>query len=293
MHPAPSLILFTVLSGLGFGLLVWLGLGLSAPLGARAFILFGLGYGLAGAGLIAAAFHLGHPERALKAFSQWRSSWLSREAVLSVATLLALAPHAAASAFWGTPLPVLGWIGAMLALATIFATAMIYAQIKAVPRWHHASTPPVFLLAALGGGALLAGLATIALWAMLALAFAMVFHWVAGDRQFRASGTDTGTATGLGSVGRVRLLEPPHSGQNYLLREMVYVVGRKHARKLRLIALGLGAFLPALLLVLPVSYISLALALLSHTAGMFVQRWLFFAQAEHVVGLYYGSRGQD
>lgn len=293
MHPAPSLILFTVLSGLGFGLLVWLGLGLSAPSGARAFILFGLGYGLAGAGLIAAAFHLGHPERALKAFSQWRSSWLSREAVLSVATLLALAPHAAASAFWGTPLPVLGWIGAMLALATIFATAMIYAQIKAVPRWHHASTPPVFLLAALGGGALLAGLATIALWAMLALAFAVVFHWVAGDRQFRASGTDTGTATGLGSVGRVRLLEPPHSGQNYLLREMVYVVGRKHARKLRLIALGLGAFLPALLLILPVSYISLALALLSHTAGMFVQRWLFFAQAEHVVGLYYGSRGQD
>lgn len=293
MHPAPSLILFTVLSGLGFGLLVWLGFGLSAPLGARAFILFGLGYGLAGAGLIAAAFHLGHPERALKAFSQWRSSWLSREAVLSVATLLALAPHAAASTFWGTPLPVLGWIGAMLALATIFATAMIYAQIKAVPRWHHASTPPVFLLAALGGGALLAGLATIALWAMLALAFAIVFHWVAGDRQFRASGTDTGTATGLGSVGRVRLLEPPHSGQNYLLREMVYVVGRKHARKLRLIALGLGAFLPALLLILPVSYISLALALLSHTAGMFVQRWLFFAQAEHVVGLYYGSRGQD
>ncbi|WFE74590.1 DmsC/YnfH family molybdoenzyme membrane anchor subunit [Roseinatronobacter sp. S2] len=290
MHPAPSLILFTVLSGLGFGLLVWLGLGLSAPLGARAFILFGLGYGLAGAGLIAAAFHLGHPERALKAFTQWRSSWLSREAVLSVAALLVMAPHAAASVFWGMPLPVLGWIGAMLALVTIFATAMIYAQIKAVPRWHHASTPPVFVVAALAGGALVAGLASVALWGMLALSVAMVVHWVAGDRQFRASGSDSGTATGLGSLGRVRLLEPPHSGQNYLLREMVYVVGRKHAHKLRLIALGFGALLPALLLLGPVSYISVALALLAHTAGMFVQRWLFFAQAEHVVGLYYGKR---
>ncbi|MDD7969584.1 dimethyl sulfoxide reductase anchor subunit family protein [Roseinatronobacter alkalisoli] len=290
MHPAPSLILFTVLSGLGFGLLVWLGLGLRAPTGLAAFILFGLAYALTGAGLIAAAFHLGHPERALKAFTQWRSSWLSREAVLAVATLLVMAPHAAASVFLGNGVPVLGWAGAVLALTTIFATAMIYAQIRAVPRWHHSSTPVVFLLAALAGGALLAGQVTLALWGMLALSLAMVAHWVAGDRQFRASGSSTGTATGLGSLGRVRLLEPPHSGRNYLLREMVHVVGRKHAHKLRLIALALGALLPALLLLLPVSYISVAVALMAHIAGMLVQRWLFFAEAEHVVGLYYGKR---
>ncbi|MBR3372152.1 MAG: dimethyl sulfoxide reductase anchor subunit [Rhodobacteraceae bacterium] len=293
MHPAPSLIVFTVLSGLGFGLLVWLGLGVRAPSGMAAFILFGLGYGLSGAGLVAAAFHLGHPERALKAFSQWRSSWLSREAVLAAATLMVMAPHAAASVFAGGGLPVLGGLGAVLALATIFATAMIYAQIKAVPRWHHASTPPVFGLAALAGGALLAGLTTLALWGMLALAVAMVAHWVAGDRQFAQSGSDTGSATGLGYLGRVRLLEPPHSGQNYLLREMVYVVGRKHAHKLRLIALVLGALLPALLLMVPASYLTVALALVAHVAGMCVQRWLFFAQAEHVVGLYYGRASQD
>lgn len=170
---------------------------------------------------------------------------------------------------------------------------MIYAQIKAVPRWHHASTPPVFGLAALAGGALLAGLTTLALWGMLALAVAMVAHWVAGDRQFAQSGSDTGSATGLGYLGRVRLLEPPHSGQNYLLREMVYVVGRKHAHKLRLIALVLGALLPALLLMVPASYLTVALALVAHVAGMCVQRWLFFAQAEHVVGLYYGRASQD
>lgn len=111
MHPAPSLIVFTVLSGLGFGLLVWLGLGVRAPSGMAAFILFGLGYGLSGAGLVASAFHLGHPERALKAFSQWRSSWLSREAVLAAATLMVMAPHAAASVFAGGGLPVLGGWG--------------------------------------------------------------------------------------------------------------------------------------------------------------------------------------
>lgn len=290
MHPAPSLILFTVLSGAGFGLLVWLGLGLNAPTGLAAFILFGLGYALSGAGLIAAAFHLGHPERALKAFSQWCSSWLSREAVLSSATLAVMAPHAASSAFAATPLPFFGWLGAALALVTIFATAMIYAQIKAVPRWHHWSTPPVFVLAALAGGALLAAQATLALWLMLALAVAMVAHWLAGDRQFAQSGSDTGTATGLGGLGRVRLLEPPHSGRNYLLREMVHVVGRKHAYKLRIIALGTGALIPALLLMLPLGYATIALALIAHLAGMAAQRWLFFAEAEHVVGLYYGKR---
>ncbi|MCC1481007.1 dimethyl sulfoxide reductase anchor subunit family protein [Roseibaca sp. Y0-43] len=288
MHPAPSLILFTTLSGLGFGLLAWLGFGLKAPTGFAAIVFFGLGYALAGIGLLAAAFHLGHPERALLAFTQWRSSWLSREAVLSAATLAVMAPHAAASAFWGTPLPVLGWLGGLLALATILATAMIYAQIRAVPRWHHWSTPPVFLLAALAGGALLAAKLTAALWLMLALSLAMVAHWVAGDRRFAGSGSDAGTATGLGKIGKVRLLEPPHSGRNYLLREMVHVVGRKHAHKLRLIALGLGALGPAFLLMLPASYLTALLALVLHMTGMLAQRWLFFAEAEHVVGLYYG-----
>ncbi|MCH8465295.1 MAG: dimethyl sulfoxide reductase anchor subunit [Roseinatronobacter sp.] len=290
MHPAPSLILFTVLSGLGFGLLVWLGFGLRAPTGLGAIILFGLGYGLAGAGLIAAAFHLGHPERALLAFTQWRSSWLSREAVLALAALAMMAPHAASSAFWATPLPVFGWLGAVLALATILATAMIYAQIRAVPRWHHWSTLPVFLLAALAGGAALAAQTTLALWLMAALAVAMVVHWVAGDRQFAAAGSTAGTATGLGGLGRVRLLEPPHSGRNYLLREMVHEVGRKHAQKLRLIALGAGAALPALVLALSGGYLAVARALLAHLGGMLAQRWLFFAEAEHVVGLYYGKR---
>lgn len=290
MHPAPSLILFTVLSGTGFGLLVWLGLGLRAPTGLAAFILFGLGYGLSGAGLLAAAFHLGHPERALKAFTQWRSSWLSREAVLATATLGVMAPHAASSVFAQAPLPVFGWLGAALALATILATAMIYTQIKAVPRWAHWSTPLVFILAALAGGAVIAAQATLGAWLMLGLGLAMAVHWYSGDRQFAASGSTLGSATGLGGLGTVRLLEPPHSGQNYLLREMVHVIGRKHANKLRAISLGAGALLPALLLLLPMGYAAVTLALIAHLGGMLAQRWLFFAEAEHVVGLYYGQR---
>ena len=56
------------------------------------------------------------------------------------------------------------------------------------------------------------------------------------------------TATGLGHLGRVRLFEKPHSGKNYLLNEMVYQLGRKHAVRLALLARLLTAALPAVLL---------------------------------------------
>ena len=96
------------------------------------------------------------------------------------------------------------------------------------------------------------------------------------------------SATGLGDLGTVRPLMPPHTEENYLQHEMGFVVARKHADKLRMIAIGLGGLLPILLLfVAPASTAALALALLAHVAGMFVERWLFFAEAKHVVTLYY------
>ena len=293
MHPAPSLILFTVFSGLGFGLRAWLGLGLGlgapAPTGWAAFWWFGLGYALAGGGLMASAAHLGHPERMLLAFTQWRSSWLSREAVLAVAALLVMAPHAAGSVFLDAPIPALGVLGSALALATVAATSMIYAQLRTVPRWNHWSVPVLFVIASVAGGALLAGQGLAAGLLMPLLALALVVHWQAGDGRFRAAGSDAGTATGLGGLGRVRLLEPPHTGGNYLLREMVHVVGRRHALKLRLIALGAAAVVPGvLMLIAPFSAPVVALAAVLHLGGMLAARWLFFAEAEHMVGLYYG-----
>ena len=46
MHPARSIILFTTLSGLGFGLLVWLGIDAQAPTGWVGFIFFVIAYAL-------------------------------------------------------------------------------------------------------------------------------------------------------------------------------------------------------------------------------------------------------
>jgi DMSO reductase anchor subunit len=70
----------------------------------------------------------------------------------------------------------------------------------------------------------------------------------------------------------------------------VHIVGRKHSAKLRIISLILMIGTPVLLLSLSFSHLLAALAVISHISGLFISRWLFFAEAEHVVGLYYGKR---
>lgn len=270
MHPAPSLIVFTTLSGAGFGLLVWLGLW-GGPLG-----LFVLAYALCGLGLASSALHLGHPERAWRAFAQWRSSWLSREAWAALLTLGVMAPVALGLA------PGLGWLGAALGLGTILATAMIYASLRSVPRWHSRLVPVLFAALGLAGGALAAAPPALAAVLVSLAAGVQIAYWRQGDAALVASGTTLATATGL--AGDLRAFAPPHTGSNYLLREMVCVIGRKHARKLRRIALAL--------LIAPLVPLALGwglAGLVLHLAGVAVGRWLFFAEAEHVVGLYYGA----
>ena len=290
MHPAPSVILFSTLSGLGFGLLFWLGLGLPEATGWVAFVFFVIAYLLAVGGLLASTFHLGHPERALKAFTQWRSSWLSREAVAAVAALLVMAGFGAGLVFFGEYWAVLGVLGAALSLATVFTTSMIYGQIKTVPRWNMPLTPVMFLSFSLAGGALLAGQVDWALGLLILAGIVQVAYWMLGDKALAGSGTTLATATGLGDMGALTAFEPPHTGSNYLLREFAYVVARKHAIKLRVISLMLMAGLPIVLLMLPFHHFSAIVAALSHLAGVAASRWLFFAEAEHVVGLYYGKR---
>ena len=286
MHPAASLILFTTLSGAGFGLLAALGLGYPDVRGGVAFVFFALAYALAVGGLSASVFHLKRPSRAWRAFTQVRSSWLSREAWAATGTLLVLAPFAAGLIFFDTRLAVLGWIGALGAAVTVLSTAMIYASLRAVPRWHDASVPALFLAHAAAAGALLSGQVTAAVGLLVVLGGAQAVHWMRGDGAFGRA-TTLATATGL-DRGAVRSFEPPHTGPNYLTREMVFVVARRHARRLRVIGMVLAVVLPAVCLVLPFSHWLAGIAVLAHLAGTAVLRWLFYAEAEHVVGLYYG-----
>src|SRR4051794_27253130 len=312
MHPAYSVIFFTSASGGGYMLLALLGLfgalGVLPADPVLGVVGFGLGFVAVTAGLISSAFHLGHPERAWRAFSQWRSSWLSREGVLSVATFMPAGLLAILWICFGRMSATLAIVTALFALATISATAMIYASLKPVQRWANGYVLPNYLLLGWASGAtwlalvtaliLPAYFGTIALdWtAILALCLAALgklAYWRFIDRSRSAATPET--ATGLGTIGKVRLFAAPHTEENYLLKEMGYKVARKHALKLRLIALGIGFTAPAILVFLAIllpgwpAMLLLILATIGNAIGTLTERWLFFAEARHTVTLYYGS----
>ncbi len=309
MHPSFSVIVFTTASGAGYGLLALLGV--LAPLGAVpderlfAVVALGLALGLVTAGLISSTFHLGHPERALRAFSQWRSSWLSREGVASVATYAPAGLFAVAWVALGSISAILGALAALGAVVTIVCTAMIYRSLKPIQRWHNSWVVPNYLALALMTGALwLALLLRLfgagADWpgwlvpaAILLAAVLKLGYWRYIDTSESASTAES--ATGLGALGKVRLFEAPHSSENYLLKEMGFRIARKHAAKLRRIAILLAFALPFLLSLVPLVGIGWPATLAAlvaaplATVGVLIERWLFFAEAKHAVTLYYGA----
>ncbi len=306
MHPAYSIIFFTTASGFGYGLAAVLGMGVLDPsLGTtKAAYFFALA--LISTGLMSSALHLGNPQRAWRAFSQWRSSWLSREGVMAIITFVPLCASAWLSIFEDRHVMWIGLAGAALALVTVYCTSMIYASLKSIQAWHTPLTSVSYILFAIAGGlslacafAALEGVLTryLLLSAMVALAGAWVakFIWRGRMENERPLSTPE-SATGLGGIGKVRLLDPPHMTSNYLTSEMGYRVARKHAAKLAAIAMGFGGAIPVGLfgvaMVLPVSATignTIVLSALAfHILGVVVERWLFFAEARHAVMNYYG-----
>lgn len=310
MHPALSVIIFTTASGAGYGLLaltgvlVWNGMmPMDFGLG---LVVLGLGLGLVSVGLLSSTYHLGHPERAWRAFSQWRSSWLSREGVVAVVGYL---PACVLGWMWlvegerGQLGAVSGLALSLMSLMTIFCTAMIYRSLATIPQWHNPLTVSCYLTFGIMTGALLLNAVLFvfgdgfSLISLLAVVFCIagllvkVLYWRYIDSH--QSMSSTGTATGLKELGHVIPFENPHSSDNYLMKEMGFSLARKHVAKLRRIALFSGFVVPlilsggALMLSPGLAGLAVVLAALSALVGIVVERWLFFAEAKHVVTYYY------
>jgi DMSO reductase anchor subunit len=313
MYPAFSVIFFTTASGAGYGLLVWLGvfgaLGILPAerwFGVTAFV---FAFALVTAGLLSSTFHLGHPERAWRALTQWKTSWLSREGVTAMLTYIPTGLYAIGWVLLernGGVFAALGLAGAVLCLATVYCTAMIYASLKSIERWSNKFVPPVYVALGVATGCLLltllahifghasSAIDAVALAALAVATFLKLAYWKM-IRKSR-SGSTAASATGLGKPGLVRLLDAPHTESNYLLQEMGYRVARKHADRLRVIAAMALFAVPLVLLVAAalahapiVSTFLLAVAVASAAAGVVLERWLFFAEAKHTVTLYYGA----
>lgn len=307
MHPAYSVIFFTTSSGAGYGLLFWLSW---AQIMGRVShtqwpFIFALSAALAliTAGLLSSTFHLGHPERAWRAFSQWRSSWLSREGVAAVLTyvpagLLWLSGITRIGTEWAIHLAALSMIGAAV---TVFTTGMIYASLRTIAAWNMRLVPMIYLaLAASTGyalwalylvafGALTAGDAGLGL-ILLGATAAMKWHYL---RRIDGAAPLSSLARAFGWQGAtITPLDPPHTRPNFVMREMGFQVGRKHAQKLRKIMFLCLFLLPIALIaaagaaLLP-AWLSIALAVLLIGIGVVVERWLFFAEAKHISQIFY------
>lgn len=321
MHPAKSVIFFTTASGAGYGLAFLLCL-LGGPLLEKsalptdpAFLIAGyvVALTLITAGLLSSTFHLGHPERAWRALSQWRSSWLSREGVAAVFTYLPLGALLLILLFGfmlSEPMRVtLGVLGAVSCAITVFCTAMIYASLKPIQAWATRLTVFSYLIIALASGAVLLSLLlrlfnasgqVLAVTDLLALAALAVTYSVKRLYRLRAravshnSASTAGTATGLDQFGEVSLLEAPHTEANFLLKEMGFQIARRHAETLWRGAFVFGIAGPIILLAAagfftaPLSITLTAGATILGIIGLALERWLFFAEAKHTVGLYYG-----
>ena len=309
MHPAYSVIIFTTASGAGYGLLFLLGLAdvFGFDLRGRWFmpVALTIALGLVTVGLLSSTFHLGHPERAWRAFTQWRSSWLSREGVMAMVTfvpagilwLLALFGDAGSGAAL-----LVGALAAVLSIVTVYCTAMIYASLTTIRQWHNAWVAPVYLALALASGAVLLTCLTalfggstyepgiIAVVALLAAHSFKLRYWLGIDTEDR--GHTMQAATGLENA---RQIAPPHTSANYVMKEMGYRVARKHARKLRRLAAVLAFVVPAIACLVAaftgqaIAVVCGLIAVTSCAAGLVIERWLFFGEAQHVVTLYYGE----
>lgn len=309
MHPALSIIVFTTLSGMGYGLAALLGLGLFDPAALAAKIGYLLALALIAGGLVSSTLHLGNPQRAWRALSQWRTSWLSREGVMAIATFVPLTVCAYVAIVHDRHLVLPGILAAGLSFVTVYCTAMIYGSLRTVQFWSQPLTPATYLLFSLASGAtvgtLLAVTGAAQPWLVAILAIlATIAAWLT-KRRWRSDGkalaplSTPETATGLGAIGRVRLFERPHINDNYLTREMGFQVARKHADKLFAIAILLGGLVSTVLVLLAAlaasamgpgltAFLAALLAVLAHYAGLFIERWLFFAEARHAVMNYYG-----
>ena len=311
MHPAYSVIVFTIASGAGYGLLIWLAIAALLNLVPRDPVLGFFGFGLALAlittGLLASTLHLGRPARAWRALAQWKSSWLSREGVAAIVTYVpagALALGWVFGEFVPRQIAASAALAVPCALATIWCTGMIYASLPTIRAWHQPLVAPVYVVLGLATGGvllclLLANFGHEFRWAAIATIPALALgailkrlYWSAIDNAERTYTAEA--ATGLGQFGTVRPLDPPHTQPNFVMREMGYQVARRHAERLRHLSVALLFLVPAvaglmLLMNLPNSMqiVIAVVSAVSASFGVLVERWLFFAEAEHVVMVYY------
>jgi len=310
MHPAFSVIFFTVASGAGFGLFSLLFIADVFKLGggfSREQLVIGglIALSLIVFGLLSSTFHLANPKNAWRAFNRFRTSWLSREGVFAV-IFMPLALIYLVSIWFDAPTwlrDTSGFLAAILAWITVFSTGMIYACLKTIRQWNSPLVPANYLALGYASGSLLlllgavvSGLETLPYIAMSALIMsiaavlkAIYYFWIGSP----GLSPTINTATGL-TRAKVKLLDTGHTHGTFLTQEFGFQIARQKAGLLKVVVFVLGFALPGLMLVWVFNQhggeMAAIVAVVAGLVGASVERWLFFAEARHVVNLYHGAQ---
>ncbi len=255
---------------------------------------------LTAAGLTASMFHF-NPKNAWRAFSRFKTSWPSREGVFAVLFF----PFAAAylGLTWldmqGLE-PVrltAGALATVLAWATLFSTGMIYGCLKTSRQWNTPLVPANYLALAHFSGILLLltavpsgtlrydGYLIVAVMLLLAAAAleAIYYFWIAGP----GVGPTVSSATGF-TRDRVTLFDSGHTHGTFLTREFGFQAARRRIRVLKGLVFAAAFAIPLLALVASGHGVSGTASGAAAFLGLLAERWLFFAEARHVVNLYHG-----
>ena len=320
MKPAFSVIFLTTLIGVGQGLFLALYTGqlyaffdLLPVQDSHTFYATGSALSLAFlcAGLIASFFHLGHPERAWRTATQWRTSWLSREVIMLPAFMGLVSLYGISHwCGWHTPLIelpggraldatlIFGALGTLLCFALFVSTAMIYACLRFLQEWHTPLTVINYILLGGASGFVLAGafsaMVTAQLsgfyagWAIIITLLAFITRSASLIRNARLK-PKSSMRTAIG-IKHPRIVQKAQGamGGSFNTREFFHGKSPAFMRTLKPAFLILVFFAPlALLAAAMTTPLILFIAFVLQYIGLLAERWFFFAQANHPQNLYY------
>jgi len=310
MHPAFSVIFLTTLIGVGQGFFTALVLGqvysLTSPSFATENQFFTVGAIIVllflGGGLIASFFHLGHPERAWRAASQWRTSWLSREVITLPLFMFFVFIYAVAqynSANVSTTL-LIGLLGIISSFLLFYCTGMVYACLPFLREWATPLTVVNFILFGCASGFALAGYYAsiyqtefVSVFTQFAIAFTILSCltriWVLRRNSALKPKTTTQSAIGVYSKN-VKQRSQGQMGGSYNTREFTHGKSIIFIKQIKTIFMVFAFILPLIFLFFGLqseSSFLLLIAFLTQYAGLIAERWHFFAQVNHPQNIYY------
>ena len=313
MHPAFSVIFFTVVSGAGYALISLLSLfnflNFGMLIDKNTFFIIAITSAvLFTMGLISSTFHLANPKNAWRAFMRFKTSWLAREGLLAILfyPILALYLYFIYIDMQINNFMLMQYYSFLIftiSTVIIYCTGMIYACLKTIPQWNTIWTPINYITIGFALASMifffilnLNGYDTTSYenYTLSIIAFSLAtkltYYFVIRLPKYNIADA-TNAAVKLKSTN-VRLLDVGHTGGTFLTDEFGYKVAERKLFRIKILSIFSGFIIP-FFLIYTYSFIYENIALCSLAIflsfiGMISERWLFFAQAKHVVNLYHG-----